>query len=182
MWIVTYKHGIYEFPHKLPNDLRLRILGNYKRSRKCLNFIVWWPKFLQLHSAIWVLWCWCCESGPTCSKFRNELKQAVTMTHKETPKLSKENYRPISILSNISKIHERCLHDQIATYFENTASFLIINGFRKRYSTQYYLLAVTKKWKKIVNVRGIFAWLLIDVYKAFDWILHDLTVAKLVAH
>ena len=104
------------------------------------------------------------------------------MTHKETPKLSKENCRPISILSNISKIHERCLHDQIATYFENTASFLIINGFRKRYSTQYYLLAVTKKWKKIVNVRGIFAWLLIDVYKAFDWILHDLTVAKLVAH
>ena len=21
--IITYKHGIYEFPHKLPNDLRL---------------------------------------------------------------------------------------------------------------------------------------------------------------
>ena len=26
--IVTYKHGIYEMPHKLLNDLRLRILGN----------------------------------------------------------------------------------------------------------------------------------------------------------
>ena len=26
--IITYKHGIYEFPHELPNDLRLRILGN----------------------------------------------------------------------------------------------------------------------------------------------------------
>ena len=24
--IVTYKHGIYEFPHELPNDIRLRIL------------------------------------------------------------------------------------------------------------------------------------------------------------
>ena len=24
----TYKHGIYELPHELPNDLRLRILGN----------------------------------------------------------------------------------------------------------------------------------------------------------
>ena len=22
--IITYKHGIYEFPHELPNDLRLR--------------------------------------------------------------------------------------------------------------------------------------------------------------
>ena len=26
--IVTYKHGIYELPYKLPNDLRLKILGN----------------------------------------------------------------------------------------------------------------------------------------------------------
>ena len=26
--IVTYKHGIYELPHDLPNDLRLKILGN----------------------------------------------------------------------------------------------------------------------------------------------------------
>ena len=26
--IITYKHGIYELPHELPNDLKLRILGN----------------------------------------------------------------------------------------------------------------------------------------------------------
>ena len=26
--IITYKHGIYELPHELLNDLRLRILGN----------------------------------------------------------------------------------------------------------------------------------------------------------
>ena len=26
--IITYKHGIYELPHELPNDLRLRVLGN----------------------------------------------------------------------------------------------------------------------------------------------------------
>ena len=26
--IITYKHGIYELPHELPNDLRLRNLGN----------------------------------------------------------------------------------------------------------------------------------------------------------
>ena len=29
--IITYKHGIYELPYKLPNDLRLSIkLGNMK--------------------------------------------------------------------------------------------------------------------------------------------------------
>ena len=35
--IITYKHGIYELAQELPNDLRLRILGNEEISRKCLN-------------------------------------------------------------------------------------------------------------------------------------------------
>ena len=26
--IITYKHGIYELPHELPNHLKPRILGN----------------------------------------------------------------------------------------------------------------------------------------------------------
>ena len=26
--IITYKHGIYELPHQLPNDFRLKIIGN----------------------------------------------------------------------------------------------------------------------------------------------------------
>ena len=26
--IITYKHGIYELPNELPNNLRLKILGN----------------------------------------------------------------------------------------------------------------------------------------------------------
>ena len=26
--IIAYKYGIYEFPHELPNDLRLKISGN----------------------------------------------------------------------------------------------------------------------------------------------------------
>ena len=47
--IITYKHGIYELPHELPNDLRLRILGNYEISGNSLNFIEWWPKAQSLH-------------------------------------------------------------------------------------------------------------------------------------
>ena len=33
------KHGINEFLHELPNELRFRILGNYKKSEKSLYFI-----------------------------------------------------------------------------------------------------------------------------------------------
>ena len=35
--IITYEHGIYEFPHELPNDLRLykiMKLGNIRRVPK----------------------------------------------------------------------------------------------------------------------------------------------------
>ena len=35
--IITYKHGIYELPHELPNDLRLRILGNIRRVLKFIE-------------------------------------------------------------------------------------------------------------------------------------------------
>ena len=28
--IITYKHGIYELPHELSNNIKLRILGNRK--------------------------------------------------------------------------------------------------------------------------------------------------------
>ena len=39
--IITDKHGIYNLPHELANDLRHRILENYEMSEKCLNFIEW---------------------------------------------------------------------------------------------------------------------------------------------
>ena len=35
--IITYKHGIYELPHELMNDLSLKILGNYQMPQKCIN-------------------------------------------------------------------------------------------------------------------------------------------------
>ena len=32
--IITYKQGIYDLPHELPNDLRLRKLGNIRKVCK----------------------------------------------------------------------------------------------------------------------------------------------------
>ena len=40
------------------------------------------------------------------------------------------NYIPVSILSNISKIYERCLYTQIASFFEDKLSRYQC-GFRK---------------------------------------------------
>ena len=35
--IIAYKHDIYELPHELLNDLRLRIPGNWEISENYLN-------------------------------------------------------------------------------------------------------------------------------------------------
>ena len=79
------------------------------------------------------------------STFPNQLKEAdIIPAHKKKSKLSKENYRPISILPNISKVYERCLYDQLSAYFNNIFSKLQC-GYRKGYSAQYCLLAMTEK-------------------------------------
>ena len=39
--IAGFNYGIYELPHEVPSDLRLRNLGNYEILRKCLNIIEW---------------------------------------------------------------------------------------------------------------------------------------------
>ena len=37
--IITYKQGMYQLPHELPNDLRLRKLGNIRKVSKLHRMI-----------------------------------------------------------------------------------------------------------------------------------------------
>ena len=37
--IITYKHGMYKLPHKLPNQLKLRKLGNIRKVSKVNKMI-----------------------------------------------------------------------------------------------------------------------------------------------
>ena len=54
------------------------------------------------------------------SFFPDELKCAeVFPVYKKNDKKNKNNYRPVSILSNISKLYEKCMHQQINEYFES---------------------------------------------------------------
>ena len=76
------------------------------------------------------------------SNFHNELKEAdIVPVHKKKSKLSKENYRPISILPNMSKVYERCLYGQTSEFFDNIFSKYQC-GFRKAYSAQHCLLVM----------------------------------------
>ena len=51
--------------------------------------------------------------------------------YKKDGRKEKSNYRPVSILSNVSKVYKRCLYDQIYDFFENKFSRYQC-GFRGR--------------------------------------------------
>ena len=104
--------------------------------------------------------------------FPSYLKNAIiTPAHKKGPKTSKDNYRPVSILSNISKIYERLIFKQISEYFEPILSKFQC-GFRTGYSAQHCLLAMLEKWKSAVDNKKTFGALLTDLSKAFDCLSH----------
>ena len=112
------------------------------------------------------------------STFPAALKLAhITPAFKKGSKNSKENYRPISILPNISKIYERCMYKQMSDYLGNFFSKFQC-GFRQGISAQHCLLAMIENWKKCVDKGKTFGALLTDLSKAFDCLPHDLIIAK----
>ena len=99
--------------------------------------------------------------------------------YKKDYKTKKSNYRPISILHNLSKVHERLLYDQMFTYFSNFFRECQC-GFRKGYSLQHCHLAITEKMKEARDNK-VWAVVLTNLSKAFDCLLHDFLIAKVYA-
>ena len=82
------------------------------------------------------------------SLFPHDLKLAdVAPVYKKKSKASKDNYRPVSILSNISKVNKRYIYNQIQTYYDKILSKYQC-GVCKDYNSQHCLIVLIEKWKK----------------------------------
>ena len=46
----------------------------------------------------------------------------ITPVHKKGNRSVKDNYRPVNILSNLPKVFERCIYNQIAPFFNKILS------------------------------------------------------------
>ena len=55
----------------------------------------------------------------------------------------KQNYHPVSTLSNLSKLFEKLIYSQINTYMSDKFS-KYLTGFGKNYNTQNALLNMTE--------------------------------------
>ena len=114
--------------------------------------------------------------------FPDKLKEAdVCAIHKKDDTCQKVNFRPISVLSAMSKIFERIMSEQINQFFVGILSSLL-SGFRQGYSTQHALFRVVETWKKCLDMSGIVGTIPMDLSKAYDCIPHDLLIAKLEAY
>ena len=114
--------------------------------------------------------------------FLSILKSAdIIPDHNKKSKLEKSNYRLVSLLSNISKPFERCMHRQISEYFETIFSKFQCE-FRKVYGTQDCLLAIALNCEKALDQGKEYLALLTGLSKDFDCLSHDFIVPKLHAY
>ena len=92
--------------------------------------------------------------------FPDNLKLAeVSPIFKKNDGLDKENYRPVSVSFNVSKVFERIIYSQIDAFMRVKLSNLL-TGFRKNRSTQHCLMYMLQNWKNVLDkgryVRAMF--------------------------
>jgi len=116
------------------------------------------------------------------STFPDTLKHAlVTPVYKKGDNLSKNNYRPVSVLTSISKVFESIICDQINAFIEPLMSHKL-SAYRKSYSCEDVLLRCIEDWKHAVDMNYIVGCVSMDLSKAFDSLPHNLLLAKLSAY
>ena len=87
---------------------------------------------------------YCLKKG----EFSCVLKHAdVIPVHKKETKSDKANYRPVSILPNLSKMHEKLMYQQLYEHFNSILSPKQC-GFPKGYSAQHCLMVMLEKFKE----------------------------------
>ena len=93
----------------------------------------------------------------------------------------KKNFRPISVLSSLSKVFERLLLKQILPFIEKRLSSILC-ALKKGHSTQHALFRVVEVLRRCIDKGGVTAMVFMDLSKAYNCLPHDLLIAKLEAY
>ena len=113
--------------------------------------------------------------------FPRQLKNArVVPVFKEGSKTEVGNYRPISLLSSLSKIYEKLMHKRILKFLDSNE---VLNdmqyGFRPGRSCEHALLKAQQTLLDSLSKRQVSLLLFIDFSKAFDMVEHSILLKKL---
>ena len=98
----------------------------------------------------------------------------------KAPEMS-ANYRPISLLSSISKIYEKVIKEQILKIVSNNDIFPNEQfGFRSFHSTSHQIKRICNYVKDHRSQGRSTGMILLDIEKAFDSVWHDGLVYKMI--
>ena len=110
-------------------------------------------------------------------KFLNELK---LFQYLKGDQQDCNNYRTISLLSNISKIIEKLVPMQLYGFLEfNNCFYTNQFGFRHLHSTNHSLITITEKLTKAIDTGEITCGVFLDLQKASDTVDHEILLSKL---
>ena len=101
----------------------------------------------------------------------------ITPAHKKDESTDKEDYKPVSVLSLLSKVFERLLYDKLSDYLGKCLNTLLC-GFRKGHSTQHALFKLLQAWQEELDKSGFVGTILKNLSEACDCLPYDLLVAK----
>ena len=103
----------------------------------------------------------------------------IPLKKKSAPS-SPSDFRPIALLSFLSKVLEKLVHDQLLDFVAHKGILDPLQaGFRKHHSTATALLKLTDDIRRGFDRRLITIALLFDFSKAFDTISHTILLRKL---
>ena len=105
----------------------------------------------------------------------------ISPLFKKDDNLSRDNYRPVNVLTVISKIYETLMNNQFTEYFVTNLNTLLC-AFRKRYSCQSLLVKMVDEWKVALDKGCITGAVFMDLSKAFDCLPRGLLAAKCHAY
>ena len=105
----------------------------------------------------------------------------IALIHEKVDLFDKENYRPISILTLISKVFEKIIYSQVYSYMQLYLNTLLCE-FRQGHGTQHALFRLLQTWQKELDESGYTGTVLMDLSKAYDCLPHDLIIAKFEAY
>ena len=104
----------------------------------------------------------------------------VIPLHKKLCKLERKNYRPVAILSPLSKILEKIIYEQLYDYFTKNKLFhQNLHGYRKHRSTQTALLQMYDRWVRAAGAGKVSGVVLLDLSAAFDLVDPEILIKKL---
>uniref|UniRef100_A0ABM0MXH9 RNA-directed DNA polymerase from mobile element jockey-like n=1 Tax=Saccoglossus kowalevskii TaxID=10224 RepID=A0ABM0MXH9_SACKO len=113
--------------------------------------------------------------------FPNALKIAkVTPIFKKGTPFDPGNFRPVSVLPQLSKLFEKIINKQLTVYLNKFNIFYSKQyGFREKFSTKLSVIDLAQKILDEIDQGNVVLGVFLDLRKAFDTVNHSILLRKL---